>query len=302
MRCRNGGCGTAGRGKKRGGRKPTSYGCSYPRRLSWYLQMRAKGRTALFVVSYFCLSLSFKLISIVIPWCASHHLGTGLGGGQNRCLQRAATAWISDEKTGQNVRRHSLDMLFAGMIKPKKKARGKGRKTAFRASPQRLGQPSPPDVSSPVSLLRSAIILTNLLAVECGSKKYSSQSASPTKCRQVAWQTYSCLGLARIVASLNAVRIRGTCALTEYPAMICCFWFYFYFVYPYSHITYINNDNVHFTHFSRSQSARWRLVASSPVALRPGLSQEDKTARRKSQRKTDKGKRYTSPTPPLQMK
>jgi len=46
---------------------------------------------------------------------------SGLGGGQKGNLQRAATARTADGKNGQNVRRHSLDMLNASMIKPKNK-------------------------------------------------------------------------------------------------------------------------------------------------------------------------------------
>jgi len=48
------------------------------------------------------------------------------------------------------------------------------------------------------------------------------------------------------------------------------------FVQPYSHLVYLDCGSIHFVRVSRPLSARWRLVASSPIALRPGLSQEDR--------------------------
>jgi len=40
-------------------------------------------------------SLSFRLY---FPWCASHLLGKGVGGGQKGSLRRAATARTADRK------------------------------------------------------------------------------------------------------------------------------------------------------------------------------------------------------------
>ena len=122
-------CGSTGCGRKGGvsGRRSwvprvswvlvSSYNCSYPRPP----QTRTMGRAELSFVPFFCLSGSFVFFSFVISLGATHIRGTGLGGGPKGSLQRAATAKTADGKTGQNVRRHSLDRLLASMIKQNKK-------------------------------------------------------------------------------------------------------------------------------------------------------------------------------------
>jgi len=64
---------------------------------------------------------------------------------------------------------------------------------------------------------------------------------------------------------------------------------FFFFVYSYSHATYIDHGGVHFTQVSRPLSARWRHVASSPFALRPGLSQRIFGSTPRKLQKKDKG-------------
>jgi len=68
----------------------------------------------------------------------------------------------------------------------------------------------------------------------------------------------------------------------------------FFFVYSYSRATYIDHGGVHFTLFSCPQSARWRLVASSLFALRPGLSQKDE----KRTKEITKERQRKAPSPP----
>ena len=50
----------------------------------------------------------------------------------------------------------------------------------------------------------------------------------------------------------------------------------FFFSFNHTRIrpNYIDHGGVHFARFSCPQSAQWQLVASSPFALRLGLSQE----------------------------
>ena len=50
--------------------------------------------------------LPFVLL-LIFPWCASHILGTGLGGGQKWSLRRAATARTAEGKNRQ---------MYAAMI------------------------------------------------------------------------------------------------------------------------------------------------------------------------------------------
>ena len=43
-------------------------------------------------------------------------------------------------------------------------------------------------------------------------------------------------------------------------------------------MTYIEHGGIYFAQFFCPQSTQWRLVAISPFALRPGLSQEREDA------------------------
>jgi len=66
-----------------------NYRCSYPRPTSWRRQARSRGDGVRF---------SFGSFLGHFPWARLPFLGTGLGGGQKGCLQRAATARTADRK------------------------------------------------------------------------------------------------------------------------------------------------------------------------------------------------------------
>ena len=71
-----------------------NYRCCCPRHLSWHPQARSRTRgTVPFVLPF--------VSPLLFPWCASYLLGTGLGGGQKRSLQRAATARTADRESGK---------------------------------------------------------------------------------------------------------------------------------------------------------------------------------------------------------
>jgi len=60
-------------------------------------------------------TLSLSFVSLVRTTSSWDRLGRRVKGS----LQRAATARTADGKNGQNVHRHSLDRLYASMIKQK---------------------------------------------------------------------------------------------------------------------------------------------------------------------------------------
>jgi len=57
-----------------------------------------------------------------------------------------------------------------------------------------------------------------------------------------------------------------------------CRCFFLFFLFIHTRMRPIDHGGVYFTEFSCPRSSRWRHVASTPFALRPGLSQEDKGA------------------------
>jgi len=81
-----------------------SYRCSYPRPTSWRRQARSRGDGVRF---------SFGSFLCHFPWARLLFIGTGLGGGQKGCLQRAATARTADRK--RTV--HILAMISIGRMR-----------------------------------------------------------------------------------------------------------------------------------------------------------------------------------------
>jgi len=85
-----------------------------------------------------------------------------------------------------------------------------------------------------------------------------------------------------------------------------------FFVYSYSHATYIDHGGVHFAQFSCPQSARRRLVASSPMPSAQACPNKVKTHQRNHKgnrvaerewqtKESVKRKRSPSPPTPLRM-
>jgi len=96
-----------------------SHRCSCPRLPSWHPQARSRTQGTV----SFVLPFVFRLL---FPWCASHLLGTGLGGGQRGACNVPPLRGQRTGKIGQNVHRHDLDRLNASMVKQKKKNTGSG--------------------------------------------------------------------------------------------------------------------------------------------------------------------------------
>ena len=98
-----------------------SYHCSIPRLTSW----RPRGRSREAGCAFFC----FFLLLFIMParlllfcnFLGAHHNFLRQAWRAKGSLQRAATARTADGKTGRDVRCHSLDRLYASMIKQKKK-------------------------------------------------------------------------------------------------------------------------------------------------------------------------------------
>ena len=87
------------------------YRCSYPRPTSWQRQVRSRGTGCTFPLVLRC----------HFPWAHLLCIGTGLGGGQKGCLQRAATARTADRK--RTV--HILAMISIGRMRVMNKQKKK---------------------------------------------------------------------------------------------------------------------------------------------------------------------------------
>ena len=135
---------------------------------------------------------------------------------------------------------------------------------------------------------------------QCSTKKNIADAGPPKVFRGARWHLFFLL---RKGGETDAVLLLLASVLhlsSPFPFVVVPF--PFFFVCSYSHASYLDHGGVHFAQFSCPLSARWRHVARSPFALRPGLSHQDITRTKETTKEIPKEKTrkaHLSPPPPL---